>query len=346
MVRSDGQKAEWVNPDLNPHKAVYTYKLMSRGPLRSKNILSVGFKKPEAPVFADRLHLKYVPDRQKFVERVAGGQLTQKVDGSSVHFRIDSHGLRGWSPRIGVETGERIAYTPALGALAAIQTPEPTQGMAELVFVRPGASRRPWYRALGCLELADRLGIGVETTFSETSGILNSHALPPPGLTPRLYVYRVDSQGRTDFMAEPAEANRLRCLDIARLSPDIMVPRALKPSDLQDLHGEGAVGVPPGGNLSDSGLKWKIHGDEMDWLCTDIEFARGPNSGISGIARYTSLESGRRFKLGASAIGTREIAEDRMARPRAYIGRVVKTQSLAGHEGRASKVLPGLHTDK
>jgi hypothetical protein len=59
----------------------------------------------------------------------------------------------------------------------------------------------------------------------------------------------------------------------------------------------------------------------------------------------TSLESGKKFKLGPSQMGDQTLTRHMMDNPNLYEGSVVKVNSKRGHEGRASKVI-GFHDDK
>ena len=348
-IDSDGQHASWLDWRLNPHAPAYVFKIMTKGPARSKNILSLGFKKPQTPELADRLHLAMVHDAGSFLTRIgADGHITQKIDGAACHFEVGPHGLRAWSPRVSVRSGQRIEYTAKLGRLSAVElhaTP-PVRGMAELVFVKPGGWARGAYRALGCLGIANRLGLGAETVVNETAGLLNANALPPSGYEPRLYIYRIDSVGRRkSVLHESLEVNRERCRMLAERDHRLCLPTEVTYRGLRRfLRGdvEGVVGCPRGSNLL-AGFKLKLRPDTQDGVVEAITFRSGERGGIAGWVVYRDDKTGRVYNTASGM--THALKMDMMAHPRRYIGRTMVLAGFSGHVARAS-VFKGFHQDK
>src|SRR5690606_4602867 len=94
---------------------------------------------------------------------------------------------------------------------------------------------------------------------------------------------------------------------------------------------EGIVAVPEGGSVND-GFKMKWCQDANDWRIDEVDFRPGEKGGVAGVVYCTSMESGKTFKLGPSAVGNQELTREMMANPHDYQGSVLKVQSRNGHE--------------
>jgi hypothetical protein len=90
-------------------------------------------------------------------------------------------------------------------------------------------------------------------------------------------------------------------------------------------------------------MKWWE--DPNDWRIEKIKFERGEKGRIAGVVECVSLDSQKKFKLGATAVGNEYLTKHMMENPDLYEGSVIKVLSRHGHEGRSAKVV-GFHDDK
>lgn len=317
---------EFYAPVLNPHRAMYIYKVYP-GDEKKAPILIIGNKSHHPPKFEDRLHLKLVhpEDLEKLIAKSDMETSTAKYDGASAYIVIGPKGTTVWSPRISSKTGEQIEYTPKINRISDITSPDTIVGMGEIVFTRDGEE--------GYL------------SSSTISGLLNSNKILPDDIHCEIRLYRIDQMNKKDTKDLSFWENRALQEQVSDLRPEVIkVVELMDPETAKDQGFEGVVAVPSSGSIND-GYKVKWWGDTNDWVIDSVEFKTGPKGGIAGVIWLTSLESGKKFKLGPGQMGDRELCEEIMAHPERFIGTVVEVQSRQGHEGRAAKVL-GFHQDK
>ena len=324
-IHSDGSTVEFVSWWLDGTRPCYVHVVFPRTNSRDSAVGVIGFRKLSEPKLEDRLHLTFDgKDAAKFRRNLPGGRASLKIDGASAHFVSGPEGTRYFSPRESKETGRRIEYSFKLGQLQDVKSEEPIVGMGELVFVDEH---------------------GRELSSTEISGILNSDALPPANITPRLYVYRVDRVGRKDVLSEPYwEQNRPRCEAFAAKHRWLAVPPEIQLDDIESTRDrEGVVGVPAGCSILD-GRKLKWRADERDVTVIEVDFKPGDKGGVAGVVWYEDpAQPGRRFKTASGF--SREEKQDMMAHPRKYEGRCMKISGYQGHGSRAAK-FESWHLDK
>lgn len=323
---------EFYAPALNSYKAMYLYRLY-RGTNKRAPILVWGNMAHRPPKFEDRLHLKMIhPENVADLHAKADMRTaTAKYDGSSCYFVITKDGTTVWSPRQSVITGEQIEYTFKIDGIANVTAPdgETIVGMGELLF-KP-KSYNPFRKHT---YLPSATG----------SGILNANAVVPKHIQPEIRIYRIDKIGRQYVGDQDFWTNRKLQQKVSKLHPHLKVVELMDPDTAADHGYEGVVVVPEHASVND-GFKLKWWDDPSDWRIDRIDFAPGDKGGVAGVARMTSLESGKTFKLGPSQMGDQTLTRHMMAHPELYVGAVVKVNSKRGHEGRAAKVI-GFHADK
>lgn len=312
---------EMYAPALNPDRSLYLYRLQ-RGDTKHAPILIFGAKAHTPPKLVDRLHLKMVRDEAQY-KKLNLENATIKYDGSSAYIVITPKGTEIFSPRKSVVTGEQIVYTHKLNGLASVTSTNTIIAMGEIMFKDSDGNYLP--QSVG-------------------SGILNSHSLMPDDVTPEIRLYRVDRYGRRDVSKLPFNANRYLQEQVATLHPYLEVVERTTPQLAESLGYEGVVAIPPGKSVNE-GFKYKFVDDTNDWRIDSIDFHIGERGGSAGVVHLTSLDSGKRFKLGPGQMGDQQLHLDMMINPDNYIGRVVKVESRRGHEGRAAKVV-AFHDDK
>ncbi|HJS83667.1 MAG TPA: hypothetical protein VJ742_12610 [Nitrososphaera sp.] len=324
---------EMYAPVINPHRGTYLYQLYP-GDNKRAPILIWGNKSHQPPKLEDRLHLKlaHPEDIDKVGTKVDMKTSTAKYDGASMYFVITPKGTTAWSPRLSTKTNERIEYTYKLGDIAHVTSDETIIGMGELLFVE---KQKPGQRIKGPKYLS----------AAETGGILNSDAVVPDNLRAEVRLYRIDRVGRKRTKDLSFWENRELQKRTASLHPDLFKVVELMPPDKAKKQGfEGFVAVPKDASVND-GYKVKWWDDANDWRIDSVEFKPGDKGGIAGVVHCTSLDSGKKFKLGPGQVGTRDVTEAMMAEPKSYEGTVLKVHSRQGHEGRAAKVIME-HPDK
>lgn len=321
---------EFYAPSLNPHRGMYLYRLYKGDDTRAP-ILIWGNLKNNPPQLEDRLHLKLTHPEQldKLNGKVDLSTATAKYDGSSCYLVIDKKGTTVWSPRQSVRTGEQIEYTFKLDGIANVTSDEKIVAMGELLFTprRVLPFKRNDYLAQ-----------------ATAGGLLNNNAVLPRNVKPEIRLYRVDRIGRSKHVDDDFWSNRRLQEQVAQLDSKLKVVELMPPEKASNLGFEGFVVVPPGASVND-GFKVKWWMDPHDWKIDRISFLPGPKGGQAGVIHCTSLESGKKFKLGPGQVGDRELTDAMMRRPQDYEGAVLRVHSRHGHEGRASKVL-GFHDDK
>lgn len=324
---------EMYAPLLNPSRALYLYRLYP-GDAKRAPIMIWGEKTAQPPKLEDRLHLKLMdPDNMnKVIDKADMTTSTAKYDGSSAYIVITPKGTTVWSPRQSVKTGEQIEYTFKLDGLANLHSDETIVAMGELLFRRWGSF--PWRRKSSTPYLSSAIG----------SGILNSNDVLPTNVVPELRLYRIDRIGRRNTSDLDFWNNRLLQESVALLDPHFKVVELMSPDQAKLAGFEGFVAIPHGLSVND-GMKVKWWSDAQDWRIDSVDFKPGEKGGLAGVVWLTSLESGKKFKLGPGQVGNRLLTEQMMHDPDGYVGTVLKVQSRHGHEGRAAKVV-AVHDDK
>lgn len=313
---------EFYAPALNPDKGMYVYKLHP-GDEKRVPILIWGNKTARPPKFEDRLHLKSKSPEE--VDKLDDMHTTVKYDGASAYISIGPKGTTVWSPRTSKKTGEQIEYTPKLGEISGIKSPETITGMGEILFSKKGKK--------GYLSVA------------EIGGALNAHKLLPDNLQYEIRLYRIDRVGRKSTKELPFLENRTFQEKVAKLSPKYFKVVEMMHSTDTKKHGhEGVVGVPKGKSVNE-GVKLKWRSDANDWEIKSVNFKPGDKGGLAGVTHLKSLDSGKEYKLGPGQMGNHTLVKHMMENPKDYVGVVVKVHSHHGYEGRSSKVL-GFHMDK
>lgn len=321
---------EFYAPAINSYRSMYIYRLY-RGTSKRAPILIWGNKSHHPPKLEDRLHLKMIhPEDMSTLESKADmSTSTAKYDGSSCYFVITKDGTTVWSPRQSKVTGEQIEYTFKIDGIATTTSEQTIVGMGELLF-----KQKSWNPFKKHNYLPSATG----------SGILNSNAVVPKNIQPEIRIYRIDKLGKEYVGNKTFWENRKLQQQVSQLNPHLKVVELMDPDTASDLGYEGVVVVPENGSVND-GYKLKWWDDPSDWRIDKVEFKPGDKGGVAGVARMTSLESGKKFKLGPSQMGDQTLTRHMMENPKLYEGSVVKVNSKRGHEGRASKVI-GFHDDK
>jgi hypothetical protein len=321
---------EFYAPAINPHRSMYLYRLY-RGTSKRAPILIWGNRSHQPPKLEDRLHLKMIhPESIDDLKAKADfNTSTAKYDGSSCYFVITKDGTTVWSPRQSVVTGEQIEYTFKIDGIAGVTSDETIVGMGELLFKEK--SRNP-FRKHNYLPSATG------------SGILNSNAVVPKNIQPEIRIYRIDRVGKEYVGNKSFWENRKIQQQVSTLHDNLKVVELMDPDTASEKGYEGVVVVPDNASVND-GFKLKWWADPSDWRIDKVEFRAGDKGGVAGVAWMTSLESGKKFKLGPSQMGDQTLTRHMMDNPHLYEGSVVKVNSKRGHEGRASKVI-SFHDDK
>ena len=321
---------EFYAPAINSYRSMYIYKIYP-GTKKRAPILIWGNRTHQPPKLEDRLHLKMIDpkDVNDLEVKADMSTSTAKYDGSSCYFVITKDGTTVWSPRKSVITGQQIEYTFKIDGIANTTSEETIVGMGELLFKTK--SKNPFRKHT---YLPSATG----------SGILNSNSVVPKNIQPEIRIYRIDKIGREYVGDQDFWTNRELQHKVAKLHSHLNVVELMDP-DTASNHGyEGVVVVPHNASIND-GFKMKWWADPSDWRIDSVEFTEGSKGGVAGVAHCTSLESGKKFKLGPSQMGDQKLTRQMMSDPDKYIGSVIKVNSRRGHEGRASKVI-GFHDDK
>ena len=329
----DDGPIEFFSPVIDPTSSLYLYEIY-HGEKTGVPIIIWGKKVHNPPVVDDRLHLKMVDpaDLDKMSDKMDMATSTAKYDGSSVYLRIDKKGTTAWSPRISKRTGRRIEYTPKINGLAAVGTngtvDETIVAMGELMFYRTG-----------------RNGKKIWLDHGTSGGLLNSHDLVPADVHPCVVVYRIDRMGRNKTLDLPFWEQRALIQDLVNKNPDhLMLPELMTPKAAKRAGYEGVVICRPGESVQTAfKTKWWTEAD--DWQIDSVDFTHSEKGNVAGVVWFTSLESGKKFKLGPGGLGDRALCEHMMMNPDLYVGAVCKVRSRHGHEGRAAKV-EEFHPDK
>ena len=321
---------EFYAPAINPYRAMYLYRIYP-GTSKRAPILIWGNKSHRPPKLEDRLHLKMIhPENMNDLESKADmSTSTAKYDGSSCYFVITKDSTTVWSPRKSVVTGEQIEYTFKIDGIATTTSDETIVGMGELLF-----KQKSWNPLRKDTYLPSATG----------SGILNSNAVVPKNIQPEIRIYRIDRVGREYVGDKSFWENRKIQEHVSTLNKNFKVVELMDPDTASELGYEGVVVVPDNASINE-GFKLKWWADPSDWRIDKIEFKPGDKGGVAGVAWMTSLESGKKFKLGPSQMGDQKLTRHMMDNPHLFEGAVVKVNSKRGHEGRASKVI-GFHSDK
>ena len=328
-THSTGSALEISAPHILNNRTLFVFKIMDKNNLRSVPILALGVKAPKAPALKDRLHLTFDKDPEKFLKHIGpDGDIRVKYDGASCYIERTPDGTRVWSPRVSKTSGRRIEYNSKIPGIEQLRGP----------------------RAIAMGELLYHDSEGNYLPAHEVGGILNGGRLPMAH--PEIRVYRVDKfQGHKSPVSQGDNLKQinafLRCgrretSHIIKPCESVAYDSVLKSGHLRKL--EGLVGVPAGGSLAD-GRKLKWRGDTADWKVKAINLKPGAAGGVAGTVEFTSLESGKSYKLGGGPLGPMQQRVDMMKHPKRYIGDVMKVNSFGGHEGRAA-TFDSWHLDK
>jgi hypothetical protein len=322
-----GNAVEFYAPQVNPDSTMYIYRLPSRSDKKTP-IVIWGNKAGNTPEFRDRLHLKSLdPDNPEIKDKaimIDWKTSTAKYDGASTYLVITEKGATAWSPRIAKSTGKRIEYTHKIPGLADVTSDQPIVAMGEILYM-------------------DKAGAYLKGP--KISGVLNSKEVLPLDIYPQIRLYRVDEIGPIDACELDFWANRALQEMVSELSPNLIKPvELMTPHQAKKAGLEGIVVAPPGKSIL-SGFKMKWWEDPNDWRIEKIKFERGEKGRIAGVVECVSLDSQKKFKLGATAVGNEYLTKHMMENPDLYEGSVIKVLSRHGHEGRSAKVV-GFHDDK
>lgn len=318
---------EFYAPKIDSNREMYIYQLYP-GNDKKAPILIWGSKSTDPPKFESRLHLKPLDpndlDSDSFTHDIDWNSSTAKYDGSSAYFVIGPKGTTAWSPREAKSTGKQIEYTHKLKGLAGVKTNQTVVAMGEVLFMD---------------------NTGAYLKGAKISGILNSKEVLPDNVYPEIRLYRIDSVDKLrtydmDFWKN-RELQELICNSLPEfIKPvEFMTPHQAKEAGL-----EGVVVAPPDKSII-HGFKIKWWRDPNDWRIDKIKLKPGEKGRVAGVVACTSLDSGRQFDLGATAIGNEYQTKHMMENPDLYEGSVLKVISRHGHEGRSAKVV-GFHDDK
>lgn len=321
---------EFYAPAINSYRSMYIYRIYP-GTKKRAPILIWGNKAHHPPRLEDRLHLKMIApeDIHTLADKADMNTSTAKYDGSSCYFVITKDGTTVWSPRTSAVTGEQIEYTFKIDGIANTRSEQTIVGMGELLFKKK--TRNPFRKHT---YLPSATG----------SGILNSNSVVPKDVEPEIRIYRIDRIGREYVGSQDFWTNRKLQQEVSKLNSCFEVVELMDPDTASDHGYEGVVVVPHNASIND-GFKLKWWADPSDWKIDKVQFEEGSKGGVAGVVLCTSLESGKRFKLGPSQMGDQNLTRHMMTNPELYEGSVIKVNSRRGHEGRASKVI-GFHDDK
>lgn len=318
-----GNAVEFYAPKINSHRGMYIYEL-SAGSNKKAPILIWGNKSSKPPKFDDRLHLKSLSPTDLESDKVDWGTSTAKYDGASAYFVITPKGTTAWSPRESKTTGEQIEYTHKLRGLADIRSDQTIVAMGEILFT-------------------DEYGSYLKGP--KISGVLNANEVLPIDIHPEIRLYRVDKVGKLRVYDTPFWVNRELQKQVSSLCPELIQPAELMtPHQAKNAGLEGVVVAPPEKSVV-NGFKIKWWRDPNDWRIDKVKLKLGDAGRVAGVISCTSLDSGRQFNLGATAIGNEYLTKHMMENPDLYEGSVLKVNSRHGHEGRSAKVV-GFHDDK
>lgn len=308
---------------------VYIHKLYE-GDGKKAPILTMGAYKPVHPEFKDRLRLKNVHTMDKFMSLVDRNSITKKYDGASAYFLIGRDGMKLWSPRVSVRTGEQIEYSHKFPELADIDSHQKLSGMAEVLFRRKFDLFDPksWTRKV--------------LSHSEIGGVLNSNKVRTLSVVPEVRPYRVDSVNGVKCIDGLGFNETRRILGTISDGKFIKLPKIVKSGKIGN-GWEGLVGY--GLHVASDGYKYKPFGDTNDWTVIRNGLSVSDKGVPSGSLVFKSMDSGKEFHLGPGQIGNHATVLDLNKRGSEIVGMVAKVMSMVGHEGRASK-FEGWHLDK
>jgi len=321
----DGKTIKMYCPTLNKHRLLYLHKLY-HGDNKKAPIVTWGVIKKPSPSFGERLNLKSDKDLKSFLNHVDSGTVTLKYDGAGVHFSSGSKETTFWSPRVSIETGDRIQYTGKLPELYRIKREDSARGMGELVFYRRFNIFRPFKP--------------LTLTAAETGGILNSDKIRPLDILPLFVVYRMDKWNSNDVSNLQFFDNRKLQEAFSKLSDFVRPPEIVPASEFKHIINmvEGFVGVPMGKGINE-GRKHTTRAEAYDWQVESVNLKWGPKGKVAGVIWFRSLDSGKQFKLGPGQIGKENECVEFMRAGDNLIGMVAKIRSKRGHEGRSAKLV-------
>lgn len=319
-------------PGLYKNSIVYVHKLYT--PIKDKRsapILIMGkISKPNI-THNNSISLRRAPDRGSFLSKVDPKTITLKEDGASTFFRIDSKGMRLFSPRIGKD-GDPIEYTHKVPELMRVKCSDNVAGVGELLFYKKFI---PWKPDTWLMK---------DLSAAQIGGVLNKQDIRDPGLLVRLVVYRVDKWGKDKIIDLPYQDNRLFQMRVAALDGhgNIQIPMPVFYVDSLDNSIEGYVGVAPGGNINNA-YKFKMWGDPQDWEVIGNSFTLNDNGNIQGVINFRY--NGKEYNMGPGSIGSKEFCKSLISQGDGIIGKVAKVKGRVGHDGRAAQFIEW-HNDK
>jgi hypothetical protein len=332
FVSINGDTIRMYAPDLYKHGQTFLHRLTPGGSNGSAPIVSWGKTPIGVRHVADRLNLRTIGADQvdKFKEKVDPRTVTKKYDGGSAYFESGLDQTDLWSPRVSKETKRHIEYSHKVPEIFRIRSKIATSGMGELLFKKEFNILKPWQ--------------DLNLSAAEIGGVLNADRVRPRGIVPEFRIYRMDTFGGKKVIDLDFFQNR----KLAEVFIKAANTRFMKLPQFEPIRMkkgvEGLVGVPVGGSIKD-GFKIKWVEDAQDWKLETVNLRFGPKGKIAGVVWFKSLESGKRFKMGANQIGNESFVKEIMNLPNNFIGRVFKVSSRVGHEGRAAKVIEP-HLDK
>lgn len=326
-----GETIKMYCPIINKHSLLYLHKLYPGGKKKAP-IVTWGVIKKTSPSFGDRLNLKSDSDLKSFLSHVNPDTVTVKCDGASAYFNSGSKETTFWSPRVSIETGDRIQYTGKLPELFRIKYKGGARGMGELTFYRKLNIFNPFEKSI--------------LTAAEIGGMLNSDKVRPLNIVPEFIVYRMDKWDGKIVSNISFFNNRILQGAFSELSDLVTIPEMVQEVALKHLIKivEGYVGVPKGKSINE-GRKYTTRQNAYDWQVESVDLKWGPKGKIAGVIWFRSLDSGKRFKLGPGQIGKENECAEFMRTGDGLIGMVAKVRSKRGHEGRSAK-LAEWHLDK
>lgn len=318
-----GKSTVMYMPEITGNNLSYIHQLYP-GDNKKAPILIFGTTIKKAPKLEEKLHLKNIAEKEKFLNKINNGIILKKYDGASTIIVTDNDGSVPFSPRISKKSNERINYLSKVPEVGQIKTKDKWIVRGELLFLNKGK----------------------ELKAHEIGGILNAHKVRDKDIYPIIRIYRVEKFRNKRLSDLPYDENLKYLTEFSKLNKNLfLLPEQISIDDFDNYKDiEGFVGIPENASISE-GYKFKFNGDENDWQITNIDLKEGKTGRTAGVVWFKSLESDKVFKLGPGQLGNESFVRDIMNNPDTYKDQVFKVRSKVGHEGRASKLIMS-HLDK